>query len=70
MLLLKVNCNVNWEWIYSKLLIGLVEKSGTWSNEVIKKIGKQGIIVYRNKHTRKISIEKEQHIYLKIRKSC
>ncbi len=49
-LVLKVQEKVNWKWIYSKLLYGVVNESGVWSNKVIDQICKMGIIMERKKH--------------------
>lgn len=65
-LILKVNILVNWERIYSILLLELVNKSGKWSNSIIKKFIKMGITVIRNKHIQKDINEKEEQIYKKI----
>ncbi|MEG0308349.1 MAG: Tn7-like element transposition protein TnsE [Clostridium sp.] len=62
MLILKGNKLVKWKSIYSILLLGLVEKSGKWSSEDIIKIQRQGIIVIRKKHIKKID-EIERKIY-------
>lgn len=67
MLLLKANNKVKWEWIYSKLLLQLVEESGKWSNKVIEKLEAQGVDVYRNKHIKKSIYKKQQYIYEKLR---
>ncbi len=49
-LVLKVQDKIYWKWIYSKLLYGVVNESGVWSNKVIDQICKMGIIVERKKH--------------------
>lgn len=66
LLILKSTIKTNWNWIYRKLLIRLVDESGNWSNEVIKHAYENGVVVYRNKHIKKIVCEKEKHIYLKL----
>lgn len=66
MLLLKSNNKVKWEWIYSKLLLQLVEESGKWSNKVIEKLEAQEVNVYRNKHVKKSVFEKANFIYEKL----
>ncbi|GAA0752042.1 Tn7-like element transposition protein TnsE [Clostridium sartagoforme] len=58
MLLLKSNSEVKWEWVYSKLLLQLVEESGKWSNKVIEKLETEGVDVYRNKHIKKEYLSK------------
>lgn len=63
MLLLKCNNSVNWNKIYSKLLVELVEESGKWSNEIIKKIESQGVLVYRKKHIKNSIYKKTEQIY-------
>ncbi|KOC52426.1 hypothetical protein ADU90_09280 [Clostridium botulinum] len=63
MLMLKANSSVKWNWIYSRLLLGLVDESGKWSNEVIKKAEEQGILFYRSKHIKKGIYERAEHIY-------
>ncbi|URZ04705.1 Tn7-like element transposition protein TnsE [Clostridium felsineum] len=49
MLMLKAEGTVNWEWIYSRLLIGLVDGSGTWRKERINYII-NNIIIKRMNH--------------------
>lgn len=66
MLLLQANRGVNWKWMYSELLIGLVKESGKWSNEIIEKIQQMKIVVIRNKHLKKCAIERASHIYEKL----
>lgn len=66
MLILKTNGSIKWEWVYSRLLIGLVEKSGNWSNESIKEIQKQEIAVFRSKHVKKNIYEKVKQICKKL----
>lgn len=63
MLILKANSSVKWNWIYSRLLIGLVEESGKWSNEAVKRVENQGIKFFRCKHIKKTIYEKALHIY-------
>lgn len=67
-LILKANTNINWKWIYSKLLIGLVNESGTWSNEMIGKVEERWIRVCRAKHSKKNNEKKEKFIYDKLTK--
>lgn len=66
MLMLKANNNVNWNWVYSKLLIGLVDQSGNWSNKVLDKIRTMRVIILRAKHIKKNKYEKVEHLYDKI----
>ncbi|RXI48180.1 hypothetical protein DP130_08805 [Clostridium tetani] len=66
MLLLKSSRYTKWNWIYSILLLGLVNESGKWSNETISQVKKEGIDVYRNKHIKKKIWEKENLIHKKL----
>ncbi|WP_050491652.1 Tn7-like element transposition protein TnsE [Clostridium botulinum] len=66
MLLLKGNKLLNWKRVYSIMLLGLVDKSGKWSNEVIKKVENKGMKVCRNKHIKECIGEKEDFIYGKL----
>lgn len=66
MLVLKGTHVIKWEYIYSIILLGLVNESGKWSNDIIDKIRKKGIIVNRIKHLNKNNYAKEQYIYGKI----
>lgn len=66
MLLLKSSRYIKWNWIYSILLLGLVNESGKWSNEAICKVRKEDIDVYRNKHIKKEIWEKENLIHKKL----
>lgn len=63
MLLLKGKTKHDWKWIYSKLLIGLINESGKWDNEVITLIEKRGVIIKRNRHTQKDIYQKVDYIY-------
>ncbi|WP_234118187.1 Tn7-like element transposition protein TnsE [Clostridium hydrogenum] len=63
MLILKADGKVNWNNIYSKLLIGLVDVSGKWSNEIIKSIEMKEIMVYRKKHINKSIDGIEKQLY-------
>jgi hypothetical protein len=65
MLILKARKNFKWQWVYSALLLELVNQCGKWSNEVIEKIKGNGIIVNRNKHIQKNINEKVNFIYKK-----
>lgn len=65
MLILKARNNTKWEWVYSALLLELVNQSGKWSNEVIENIKANGIMVSRNKHIQKNINEKVNVIYKK-----
>lgn len=67
MLLVKAySKKVNWTWIYSLLLQGLVEGNGKWSNVSIEKIQQKGVWVYRNKHIKRILCDKANFIYKKL----
>jgi len=50
MLILKAEGKVNWKWIYSKLLYGVVNESRVWSNEVIDEICNMWVIIKRRRH--------------------
>ncbi len=66
MLILKANTYINWNWVYSKLLIGLVNESGTWSNDSIYYLEKKNICVHRSKHINKNLYDKVKFIYVKL----
>ncbi len=55
MLILKVNTYINWNWVYSKVLIGLINESGRWSNESINAIHNFEILTYRIKYGLKLN---------------
>lgn len=63
MLLLQASYKVNWQWIYTMLLVGLVKGSGKWNNDDIVKITEEGILVYRNRHL-KSSFDERKKIML------
>lgn len=65
-LILKAERDVNWDLIYKKLLLGLVDASGTWSNSLIEKVQEKAILVKRNKHIKKLLNDKVKFIYGKI----
>lgn len=65
-LILKANVNVKWNLLYSRLLLGLVNESGKWSNEAIKKVQEEGIVIDRSKHIKNNIYEKAKHIYKKL----
>lgn len=62
MLVLKVNNRVNWNKIYSILLIALIDESGKWSATEIEKLQILGVNILRKKHTRKDIYQKEIQI--------
>lgn len=66
MLILKAEDKVNWEQIYSELLIGLVEASGSWSNKNFLQLRRRGCLITRRKHIDKNRYEKERSIYIKL----
>jgi hypothetical protein len=66
MLLIKSYKKINWKWVYSRLLVGLVEESGKWSNGVIGNLERKGVIVIRNKHIHKNINEKASFIHKKL----
>lgn len=66
MLLLEMNRKIEYKSIYSLLLLGLVNKSGNWSNNKIEKIEANGTKVYRIKHINRNIFDKENHIYKKL----
>lgn len=55
MLILKVNTDINWNWLYIKVLIGLINESGRWSNESINVIHNFEILTYKIKHRLKLN---------------
>lgn len=62
MLILKAQGKVNWKWVYSKLLYGVVNESGVWSNQDIELIKKYEVIIKRNKHVHKDIFRKSMSI--------
>ena len=56
MLILKAQDKVNWKWIYSKLIYGVVNESGVWSNKDINEFNNIGIVVERRRHGKVIVI--------------
>jgi len=56
MLILKAQGKVNWKWLYSKLLYGVVNESGVWSNNDIDEINNIGIVIERRRHGKSIII--------------
>lgn len=63
MLVLKSNKLVKWEYVCSILLLGLVKDSGKWNNEIINKIINSGVELYRKKHLKICTYNKEYYIY-------
>ncbi|MFX0549533.1 Tn7-like element transposition protein TnsE [Hathewaya histolytica] len=57
-LVLNAQGNVNWKWIYSKLIYGVVNESGVWSNEFINFIHNFGVVTYRIRHVLKFNYKK------------
>ncbi|WP_040327629.1 Tn7-like element transposition protein TnsE [Clostridium ihumii] len=57
-LVLKVQDKVNWKWIYNRLLYGVVNESGIWSNNVINNVCRMGIKVNRKRHSKSTYLEK------------
>lgn len=51
MLILVAEETVNWKWIYSKLLYGVVNESGVWNNNDIEELTKLMKNIKRVKHT-------------------
>lgn len=66
MLILKANSNVTWNLAYSKLLLGLVNESGKWSNRIIEELYTEGIAVCRITHIKRSVYEIVRQIYGKI----
>lgn len=66
MLLLKGNRVMNWSKVCNRLLMGLIDESGKWSNLEISIISELGILVLRNKHVSKTILGKVNIIYEKI----
>ncbi|MBB6715374.1 Tn7-like element transposition protein TnsE [Clostridium gasigenes] len=66
MIIVKVNISVNWGNICSIMLLGLVNESGKWSNDIIEKVEKQGGVIIRKKHIRKSIQESARQIYEKL----
>lgn len=66
MLILKASGNVKWKLVYSRLLIGLVDESGNWSNEVIDKLKKEEVVICRIKHINRNKYERANYVYEKI----
>lgn len=57
MLVLTAKGKVNWKWIYNRLLYGVINESGVWSNDIIDKVIRMGIKVNRKRH-KKYFVEK------------
>lgn len=66
MLLLKSNKLINWKRICSVLIMGLVNESGKWDNKEIHQIERTGVLILRNKHTKRSVYEKTSTIYDKL----
>lgn len=49
-LIVKLNTNINLQFVFTELLQGLVYESGKWSNKIIQYLNNKGIKVDRNKH--------------------
>ena len=65
-ILLIENQDINWNCIYKRILEGLVNESGKWSNKVFEKLKLDGIFINRIKHTSKSNYEKAIFIYSKL----
>lgn len=65
-LLLEMSDCIKFDVVYSILLFGLVNESGNWSNDKIKKIEARGTKVHRIKHIKKSIFDKENHIYIRL----
>lgn len=63
MLILKGENLVNWKSICSKILLELVNESGSWSNYILNKIEDKGILVLRKKHTKRNRYKNAMYIY-------
>lgn len=63
MIIMKSIILMNWKNFCSIMLLGLVNESGKWSNDIIDKVKEQGIEVIRKKHTSKSIEEREKQLY-------
>lgn len=66
MLIITTNRQVDWEWVYKKILHGLVKASGKWSNKVFILLAKQGVIIKRLKHIVNNQCNKTEYIISKL----
>lgn len=66
MLIITVNGQVNWQWVYKKILSGLVQESGKWSNKVFTLLEKQGFVIKRLKHIGNSQYDKVKYIISKL----
>ncbi len=52
-LILSERTMVNWQSIYDRILLNVVNDSGTWTSNSLKAIEKQGVIIMKLKHSSK-----------------
>lgn len=65
-LVLIENKDIHWNYVYKKILEGLVNESGKWSNKVFEILKLDGIFINRIKHTSKSNYKKAIFIYSKL----
>lgn len=60
--------NVNWMRVYLKILLGLVNKSGTWDSQGLKRLERNGVMIKRIRHKsgKNSMFDKCDYIYDKI----
>jgi hypothetical protein len=66
MIILKKYGSSNWDEVCNRVLIGLVNGSGKWSNKDIEQIKRKGIEVIRSNHIKSSLDEKEGRLLRKI----
>ncbi len=63
MLVLRSHQTINWKSIFNILLYNLVNDSGKWSNAVIERFERIGILIHRMNHTKKDIFHKKKAFY-------
>lgn len=68
MLLLYSKYNIDWNKIYLSVMLGLVNKSGTWDLNIVDSLKRRSVYSNRIRHTSdsRSLIEKADHIYNKL----
>ncbi|GAA0759013.1 hypothetical protein GCM10008907_23500 [Clostridium sartagoforme] len=69
MLIITANEECDWEWIYKKILHGLVKESGNWSHEVFLIIHQRNIVIKRHRHINNMIEKRVFHILKNIQQS-
>lgn len=65
-LILSSIINHDWKSIYNKVLVSLVNNSGTWSRKSLNSIENQGIRVVKAKHSSKEVRHKAEILFSKL----